>query len=90
MVAKIPGVSSEPLPSLVPVAWRHFLFQSLLHRISCVSGISKPHPVSSAVRVEEFRFGGCNFWSGCKKCIKTILRRPLGANSCTTLRREWA
>lgn len=43
MVAKIPGVSSELLPTLVPVAWRHFLFQSQLHRISCVSGISKPH-----------------------------------------------
>lgn len=43
MVAKIPGVSSELLPTLVPVAWQHFLFQSLLHRISCVSGINKPH-----------------------------------------------
>lgn len=41
--AKIPGVSSEPLPMLVPVVWQLFLFQTLLYRKSCVSAISKTH-----------------------------------------------
>lgn len=69
-VAKIPGVSSEPLPSLVPVAWRHFLFQSLLHRISCVSGISKPH-VRTPSNLNSIHRGTLFLWVFFLLCLET-------------------